>query len=281
MLKRKKIIYFVSSVDFSYGIKWLAEFMPRERYDVTFFFLFHQEPQLVNILKAANIDTYYIPYRNKYDLLTVIPKIFRLLLKIKPDVVHAHLFDACIASLIPAYLLRVPMRVHTRHHSMIHHDSFPHAIKYDKLNNFLSHKIIAISQNVLNILIEKEKVPASKATLLHHGFNFDEMLSFNKNKEYIPAKYNLKNNHPIIGVISRFTEFKGIQYIIPAFKQLLTQHPNTVLIMANAVGDYKTNILEMCADMDEKIIVSLNLKKMFLIYMHALMFLYMFLLMNM
>lgn len=252
MSKRKKIAYFISSVDFSYGIKWLAEFMPREKYDITFFFLYHKEPQLVSIFNAEKINSYYIPYQNKYDLIKVIPKIFKLLLKIKPDVVHAHLFDACIASLIPAYILRVPLRLHTRHHSMIHHDSFPHAIKYDKLNNFLSHKIIAISQNVLNILIEKENVSTAKVKLLHHGFNFVEMLSFNKNREYISTKYNLNNNAPIIGVISRFTEFKGIQYIIPAFKKMLTQYPNAVLIMANAVGDYKSNILEMCADMDVK-----------------------------
>ena len=46
----------------------------------------------------------------------------------------------------------------------------------------------------------------------------------------------------VIGVISRYTEWKGIQYIIPAFKQLLNDFPNALLILANAKGGYQAAI---------------------------------------
>jgi glycosyltransferase involved in cell wall biosynthesis len=46
-------------------------------------------------------------------------------------------------------------------------------------------------------------------------------------------------------VISRYTEWKGIQYIIPAFAEIKKSFPNATLILANAQGDYEASILSL------------------------------------
>jgi glycosyltransferase involved in cell wall biosynthesis len=56
------------------------------------------------------------------------------------------------------------------------------------------------------------------------------------------SKYQLEGKAPIIGVISRYFELKGIQFIIPAFKKLLAVSPNAHLILANATGEYASVI---------------------------------------
>jgi glycosyltransferase involved in cell wall biosynthesis len=48
--------------------------------------------------------------------------------------------------------------------------------------------------------------------------------------------------YPIIGVISRYTEWKGLQFIIPAFEKLLTNYPNALLVLANASGDFEDSV---------------------------------------
>jgi len=116
-------------------------------------------------------------------------------------------------------------------------------VKYDRFINFFSTQIVAISENVKNVLTKQEGVNESKIHLIHHGF--DQSL-FECNNELLKStlktKYNLTSNDPIIGVVSRYTKWKGIQYIIPAFKELLLEFPNSKLVLANASGDYKQHI---------------------------------------
>jgi len=64
----------------------------------------------------------------------------------------------------------------------------------------------------------------------------------NEDIELIKTKYNFEGYNPVIGVISRFTEWKGVQYIIPAFKLLLDEYPHAKLVLANATGDYENEI---------------------------------------
>jgi glycosyltransferase involved in cell wall biosynthesis len=55
-------------------------------------------------------------------------------------------------------------------------------------------------------------------------------------------RHGIEDKHIVVGVIARFTEWKGVQYIIPAFEQLHKCFPNAVLLLLNAHGDYETQI---------------------------------------
>jgi len=230
-------------------MKWLALHMPREKYDVTFVFLYHKEPALHAYLLEREIASVYIRYNGKYDLPRIIFQLFKLFKKIKPHIVHPHLFEASIAGIIAASLAGVPVILYTRHHASLHHDNFPNAVKYDRWLNKNAQKIIAISENVKTILIDQDKADPEKVVLVHHGFDFSEFVINVQEIEKLKKKYNLGNHHPVVGVISRFTHFKGVQYIIPAFKELLKKHPDAVLVLANAIGDYRSTIIKLLEDL--------------------------------
>jgi glycosyltransferase involved in cell wall biosynthesis len=148
--------------------------------------------------------------------------------------------------MIAARLAGVEKRIYSRHHGSYHHEYFPSAIKYDRFINFLSTDIVAISENVKNILIDYEGVPREKIHLIHHGFDLDAFRNVNTEKiMQMRQKYLSESPYPVVGVISRYIEWKGIQYIIPAFKKLLLTYPHAHLILANAKGNYEKQIQEL------------------------------------
>jgi glycosyltransferase involved in cell wall biosynthesis len=197
---------------------------------------------LEDYFKVHNVPCLVVPYHSKYDLPKAVIRISLFLRKNRISVVHAHLFDAGLAGLTAAFISGVPSRIYTRHHATFHHEYFPAMVKYDKLINTMATKIIAPSMVVMDVLIQREKVPVDKVRLIHHGFRFQEWEKRNDARiEHLKSKYRISGS-PVIGVISRWTKWKGIQYIIPAFKQLLVEFPEAQLVLANANGDYAASI---------------------------------------
>lgn len=170
-------------------------------------------------------------------------KLWRLMIRHNIALVHAHLFDASLITLTAARFACIRKRIHTRHHASQHHHYNPHAVKYDHFINRQSTHIVATSDGIKKILIEKENVPAEKITVVHHGFDLKYFEEVTEGRiSTLKEKYSLNNSYPVIGVISRWTHWKGIQFIISAFKTLLQQHPSAVLLLANATGEFVNEI---------------------------------------
>jgi glycosyltransferase involved in cell wall biosynthesis len=157
--------------------------------------------------------------------------------------------------MIASWLARVPGRIVTRHYSDYHHVYNPSAVTYDKIINRCATVIIAISQNVWNILVKMENVSPKKVRLIHHGISFEDYAPGAVSAESINAikeKYEIGNRYPVIGMISKFVEWKGIQYVIPAFSRLLEFHPDAVLVLANAHGPYRDEVLKLLKHIPEE-----------------------------
>jgi glycosyltransferase involved in cell wall biosynthesis len=102
-------------------------------------------------------------------------------------------------------------------------------------------------------LIDWEKVPANKIELIPHGFL---LKNFSSPSEEIVTnlrkKYDIIGRRPVIGVISRFIELKGVHYIIPAFHEVLSTYPDAVLLLFNAEGDYSKSISHLLSSLPQK-----------------------------
>lgn len=239
-----KITYILSNIDKAIAFEWIAEKLNHDRFELSFILLNDKEPFLFNWLKEKNIPCYFIPHFGKKSFVITFVKTLFILKKIKPKIVHTHLFDANLLGLSAAKLLGIKKRIYTRHHSTFHHEYFLKAVKWDKLTNVLATHVVAISKNVMNVLIQKENVLENKISLIHHGFDLTKFNQVSKNEiEELKLKYKIEDsNSPIIGVISRYIKWKGIEYIIPAFKKILKDYPNAKLILANASGPDKEYI---------------------------------------
>jgi glycosyltransferase involved in cell wall biosynthesis len=146
-----------------------------------------------------------------------------------------------------AKLAGIPKRIHTRHDATIHHDFHPNAVKYDKVINGLATQIIAITKNVKRILVEMEGVSENKITIIHHGFRLDQFETVTEARKTALLEKYFPVQKPafVIGAVSRFIEWKGLQYLIPAFEEVFKKNPGAHLVLANAQGPYEAELEKM------------------------------------
>lgn len=236
------IVNIISFVSKSNAFEWVIEGLQKKNYRLIFILLHYEDSPLEQFLKKRGVTVYRVHYTGKKYLLSALLKVTRILKKEKADIVHAHLFDACMVGLLAAKLAGIKKRIYTRHNSTIHHVYYPNAVKYDRFINYMSTDILAISRKVKEIMIELEDVNPQKIHLVPHGFDFTFFQNVEEARiEKIKEKYKIKQT-PVIGVISRYIHWKGIQFVIPAFKKFLQHYPNALLVLANANGPYKNNI---------------------------------------
>lgn len=261
-MEKIKVVYVISRIDYALAFDWVDHYLDKNRFELHFVFLNPSVPKLHLDFLERGVHSHHIYFKSKINYPVAALKLLRLLNKVTPDVMHTHLIDACLIAMPVAYLMGIRKRIYTRHHSTYHFDYFPHAVKYDKLINALSTNIIAISKNVENVLINKEQVNPAKVQIIHHGFELNKFVDTNEaNISFLKSKYNPANKAPVIGVISRFTEWKGVQYIIPAVQKIMNDFPDALLILANAQGDMEDEIFRQLNELAKDSFVTIKFEK--------------------
>jgi len=249
--RKIKVVAVFSLIEHANEFYWYAHYLNSSIFELHCIFLNPAETPVQKKIAALGIPCYLIDYSGKKDVLRTLLKTIRLLNIIKPDIIHPQLFDASFIALTAAWLAGYKNRLHTRHHSDIHHKYHPQAVKYDRWINLLSKKIICPSEQTKALLIEKENVTERKITVIRHGFDFDDFIVNENDKIEIMQKYKL-TGFPLIGVVSRFTEWKGVQFTIKAFERILEKYPDAILVLAGVGGDYETEILNLLKQIPTK-----------------------------
>lgn len=235
----RSIVYVVSHVEKSMALEWTAVRLARE-YNLTFVLLNPKESPFESFLEQHHIQTKRFTLRSKVDFPIVFLRLFLLFLYQRPSVVHVHLFDAQRLALPAAWLAGIRRRIYTRHTSTLHHVYQPSGIKYDRWSNFFSTHVISISQATDHVLNVLEGVPADKILRVHHGFDWTEFNKVTPERiRLVRDKWKIPDRSPIVGVVSRFIEWKGVQFAIEGFANFLEKYPDACLVLANAGGPYE------------------------------------------
>jgi len=239
-----KVFYIISDIEKALAFEWINDFIDSDKIELHFILIGKTDTPLIKFLRHRGTPHHVISYATKKDLLKTWLAVFGILRKEKPDVVHTHLWVANLVGLSAAWVSRVSRRIYTRHHALVHHRQYPSGLKWDKLENRLATNIVAISKSIVEILVDWDKAQKKKITIIHHGFDLPYFSYVDEERvTSLRKKYNLNaSNHPVVGVISRYTNWKGVQFIIPAFKSLLSKYPNGHLVLANAKGEYAREI---------------------------------------
>jgi len=247
------VTYIISDIDKAIAFEWIIENIDNKKVNLSFILINCEKSYLKKYLLQKKIPVFDVTCKKKINIPFALLKCISYLRILKPNVVHAHFFMANLIGLTAAKICNVKKRIYTRHHSDLHHIYHPKAIKYDKFVNFLSTEIIAISETVKNILVNEEHVNKNKIHLINHGFDVENFESYSiKSRENLIKKYNPEGLSPTIGVISRFTHLKGIQFIIPAFKSFLNDYPNSLLLLFNATGEYEDTLNSLLSQLPKK-----------------------------
>lgn len=273
-----KVFYIISDIEKALAFEWVNDFIDREKIELHFILIGKTETPLITFLRQRGTPHHVIAYATKKDLVKAWLAVFKILRKEKPDVVHTHLWVANMVGLTAAWVSRVARRIYTRHHATVHYRQYPSGLKWDKLANRLATNIVAISKSIEEILVDWDKAQKEKVTIIHHGFDLPYFSHVEEARvASLRKKYNLNaSSGSVVGVISRYTNWKGIQFIIPAFKSLLAKYPNAHLVLANARGEYAREIKALLNTLPQGSYTEIGfeadlaaLYRLFNVYVHA------------
>lgn len=274
-MTKKRLLYIVSDIDKALAFEWTAAHF-KTSYDLQFILIGKSNTALEQYLKTLYVPVHVITDEDYAGHVRKWLRLTRLLFRLKPDIVHTHLWRATLLGISSAWVLRIKKRIFTRHHAMIHYTQYPSGRKWDRLCNRLATHIVAISKNIKTILVEWDHADARKVVVIHHGFKLTEFEEVDRNRiDRLREKYSVDRHFPVVGVIARYTSWKGIQYVIPAFVKIQNEYPDALLVLANARGDYKNEISRMLKEVSEHAVRQIEfendlgaLYKLFDVYVH-------------
>jgi glycosyltransferase involved in cell wall biosynthesis len=246
-----RTVYIISGIEKALAFEWICGALDKRKIELHFIVLGRPDTPLRSFITSKGLPYYPVPLAGKAGLIKAWITVFSILRTLKPAVVHTHLYYASLIGLSAAWLLRIRKRIHTRHHASLHHRYFPRAVYLDKLVNAISSHIIVLCNNQSKIVVDWEGAPLRKVQLIPHGFDLSYFETEVRDKVHsLHTTYGIPDGaFPVVGVIARYTEWKGVHFIIPAFKSLVTRYPGAHLILCNAQGDYAGPIQAMLKEL--------------------------------
>lgn len=241
-----KICYIISDIDKAVYFEQTALALRKKGLQVSYILINCANKGLHRFLKENQFEVFTLETPSLLKSRKAIRECKAILKQLQIELVHCHLAQANWIGLWASKRAGVKTRIYTRH------SGEPLKLRWkerviDKIQNRLATRIVAISKNI-DDLLNKQGVIRSKREIIHHGFLLERFYNPDLQEvERIKKQYNPDNMNPTIGVISRWLELKGIQYIIAAFEKLLIDYPNAQLSFfgASENGDYSKEIKEL------------------------------------
>ena len=184
---------------------------------------------LADELTARGIPVFRLTPPNGRPDYFAAAKIARILRRERIDIVHTHNTSAFIDGGLAALLARTPTHVHTDHSRL-----FPDKRRYMIAEYVMSHfayRVVGVSDHTVAELRRYERIPVSKLTTIPNGI---DAKAFGRERDSTLKRIELGigPTSPILGVAVRLTEQKGVTYLLRAMPQILSAHPDTVLVIA-------------------------------------------------
>jgi glycosyltransferase involved in cell wall biosynthesis len=245
--RRVKLLVVVSSPVPVPTYAWIARSIDRDRFDISFLLPNLGPATMEPSIRATGVPVRQIPLEGRLGPARATLEVARYCREHSIDVIHVHMERALMLGLLGAKLAGVPVRLHTRHIAGPYPTSYRSRISSlrDLRNNGLSTHIVAPSEMTRHTLEQVDQVPESKISVIPHGFDLASYVATDADAARMRTKLAIGDDSPIVGVVSRFLDIKGIDYIIDAFRLLLQTYPRARLVLANARGHQETKIRDL------------------------------------
>lgn len=239
---RIRVLNIFSNLQQSRMFELTAQHLDQDRFDFRALLLNPASVETCHLersLTSLGIPTDSWNFSGTRDYASALLRLTRRLKTEKCQVVHTHLRWASYVGIPAARMAGVPARLLTRWHAAEHHREHPGSVKYDRIVNTLATHIITPGRVTYRIVTDWEHVPEAKVTLLNPPLDVDAFRHpAAQDIALLRSRYNPESRSPVIGVISRWVEWKGVQYIVPAVGRLLERYPDALLLLFNASGHY-------------------------------------------
>lgn len=145
----------------------LLERLDRERYEPVVVALLKIEGPVEEKIRALGISVYILDVRSKFDLGAIF-RLYRLLRKLKPNVIQTRLFAADLAGRVLGWLQKVPYVI--TEIRTVYHGGFGRYLLF-KLTEPLADMTLFVSKAAAERFIELKILPPGKARVIYNGLN--------------------------------------------------------------------------------------------------------------
>lgn len=247
------IVFVISNESSVPYFNWFAQQAAQQKkHQFTFVTLYTEKPQMIEDVGKYGWDCYWFRFdhhKRKRGMIRTFFQLYRLFKKLKPDVVHTHLFDDSVPALLAAKLARVKTRVITKADTTFHYYHAPIWMMADKFNNFNATDIVPPSTEAEKFIIEKENAPVEKITMIHHGIPPEIFTQQSEDfKQELVEKYQLQGKR-IIGTVARLIEWKGYRYIVEAIPQVIKKYPDAIFLFVGQ-GNQKEELQQLAKQLN-------------------------------
>jgi glycosyltransferase involved in cell wall biosynthesis len=236
VVRRLKVLHLITGSGPYDSLYQIADYTDRSRFDVAVASL---EPAgiLQKELGARGIPSRAFGCTSRLHYPGTLIQLTRWLRREGVDVLHAHLYDACLVGLTAARLAGTPLAVTTCHHShefALLRKRLP--LWADCLSSrWLAHSIIAPSPHMKELLVRHENVPGSKVAVIPHGFDLPYWDPRAANPSRVRDEFGLQGK-TVFGAVGRMFWIKNYPALVRGFAAVARKDPDAVLLIVGA-GD--------------------------------------------
>lgn len=250
-MKPIKVLHVLEVEKEAFYFNNLADFTSPE--EVKFAYVtFAPEGGFTESMKRRGFNVYALGKVTKKTFPKTIQKLWEIFGKENPDIVHTHIFNPTLIGLTLAKWQK-RKTVLTRHHSDALH-LLPSKLKrkfylkLENLNNRNADHIIAPSKMVRECIVDWEKTPPEKVSLIPYGQTNERFDAITP--EVIEKKRaELGMNEQLSLVcVSRLFNRKGHIYLFKALAPLIKKGLSVKLYLVGT-GDYKENLEKIAKDL--------------------------------
>lgn len=172
-----------------------------------------------------------VPIRHHLDA-GVARKLRKAFAEMKPDIAHTHLLHADLYGIPAARLARVPVVVSSRHNDNAFRRRLPLRLTNRALWR-MTDAGIAASDAVRRFSISVEGVAPKKIQTIYYGLErtADDALRQTE-RAAMRAELGVDADTPVVGMVCRLIEQKGVRYGLEAFAQVAAEFPQARLVIA-------------------------------------------------
>ena len=171
-------------------------------------------------------------FTGRFDIRALI-RLARYLRSERVDILHTHGYKADIYGFIVAKLSGCAI-VATCHNWTNRTDSLQSYAKYDRLILRWFNAVVAVSENVASI-VDDSGVSKSNIRLIYNGI---------ETKTYQACAPGTESGVPVIGVLSRLSEEKGVDVLVRALPSILKDYGRVHCIIAGD-GPDRTSLVQL------------------------------------
>jgi glycosyltransferase involved in cell wall biosynthesis len=201
------------------------------------------EGDMAYLAEARGIQPVYVAELRRElsplrDLVTL-AKLWRLMRRFRPDVVHTHTAKAGFVGRSAAWLARVPVRVHT-YHGHVFHGYFSPAktrgfLLLERFTARLSDRLITISPALKDELVNTYHIaPERKFAVMPLGLELAPYADTPRHQGTFRADFDIPPDAPLIGIVGRIVPIKNHALFVQMAAHVRAAIPNAHFVI---IGD--------------------------------------------